>query len=57
MPKEVEDKLLALFEEYAEIFALKDDRMTVNNFYEQKLRLSYPTPVYVKIIVYHTRKT
>ena len=32
MPKEVDDKLLALCEEYAEIFALK-----VNDFCEQKL--------------------
>lgn len=48
MPTEVEDKLMSLCLQYADIFALESDKMTVNNFYEQKLRLADDTPVFSK---------
>lgn len=48
MPKNVSDKLMPLCEEYADIFALENDKMTINNFYEQKLRLNDDSPVYMK---------
>ena len=48
MPNEVMDDLMPLCLQYNDIFALKDDKMTVNNFYEQKLRLNDDSPVYNK---------
>lgn len=33
---------------YADVFALPNDRMTVNNFYEQKLRTRDEQPIYIK---------
>lgn len=42
------DKLITLIKEYADIFALEDDTMSVTNFYEQKLRLVDNNPVYIK---------
>lgn len=47
-PKSIHDKLLPLLSEYSDIFALASDKMTQNNFYEQKLRLSDVEPVYAK---------
>lgn len=40
--------LLNLCTEYSDIFALKTDRMTTNNFYEQTLRTIDNEPVYIK---------
>ena len=48
MPNEVERRLMPLCEKYAGIYALEDDRMTVNNFYTQKLRLTDMSPVDMK---------
>lgn len=48
MPSYIREDLMPLCEEYAGIFTLKDDQMTKNNFYEQKLRLTDTSPVYIK---------
>lgn len=48
MPHYVQEKLFSLCEEFADIFALQDDILTHNNFYEQKLTLADESPVYVK---------
>ncbi|XP_067633073.1 retrovirus-related Pol polyprotein from transposon 412 isoform X3 [Eurosta solidaginis] len=48
MPNYAKPKLLDLCLKYDDIFALKTDRMTLNNFYEQKLRLTDTNPVYIK---------
>lgn len=42
------DKILTLCKEFDDIFALEEDKMTVNNFYTQKFRVKDSTPVYVK---------
>lgn len=47
-PKHAEDSLMNLITEYNDIFALDSDRMSINNFYEQKLRLKDDTPVFSK---------
>lgn len=41
------DNLLNLCEEFNDIFALDNDKMTTNNFYTQNLRLSDDNPVYI----------
>lgn len=48
MPEYCQDKLLPLCREFADVFALETDAMTVNNFYTQKLRLKDDSPAYVK---------
>lgn len=48
MPEHIKPTLLPLCEEYADIFALDGDKLTVNNFYGQKLRLKDNEPVYIK---------
>lgn len=40
MPHYIINKLLPLCLEFSDIFALEDDRMTVNNFYEQSFKLN-----------------
>lgn len=47
-PAYVRKELSQLCNEFVEIFALPNDKMTVNNFYEQKLRLKNDQPVYSK---------
>lgn len=42
------DKLLKLCSDYSDVFALKTDPCTFNNFYKQKLHLKDETPVYIK---------
>lgn len=37
-----------LIDKYNDIFALKNDLMTVNNFYTQKFEMASNTPVYIK---------
>lgn len=57
MPSTIQNELIQLCESYADIFALKDDKMSINNFYEQKLRLIDQTPVYIKNYrLAHTQK-
>lgn len=47
-PIHARQNLIPLCEQYSDVFALDSDQMTVNNFYEQKLRVSDTNPVYVK---------
>lgn len=47
-PEHFLNDILSLCHNYTNVFALPDDRMTVNNFYRQKLRLKDESPVYVK---------
>lgn len=47
-PSTHRDKILALCREYSEIFVLQEDKLTVNNFYEQKFRMKDENPVYTK---------
>lgn len=48
IPEHAKDKLLPLCKQFCDIFHLKNDKATVNNFYEQKLRLRDDEPVYTK---------
>lgn len=45
-PKQFQSIMIPLCKEFNDIFALDSDKMTINNFYTQKLRIR--TPVYVK---------
>lgn len=47
-PEHSHVKLLPLLEQYSDVFAVPTDKMTQNNFYEQKLRLTDDTPVFSK---------
>lgn len=50
-------KLEDLFIKYADTFALDDEPISCNNFYEQKLRLKDDEPVYIKNYrIPHTQK-
>ena len=44
----MEKSLLDIFKEYADIFHLSDDKLTVNNFYEQKIAIDNTNPTYIK---------
>lgn len=46
--KKLHNKLNKLCTEYADIFALETDTMTVNNFYSQDIRLKSTEPVYTR---------
>lgn len=48
VPDFIEKDLKNLCLEYNDIFGLKDDPITTNNFYKQKLRLNDENPVYIK---------
>lgn len=48
VPEHVKTDVLTLCSEFSEIFALKTDKITVNNFYKQKLKLLDNNPVYIK---------
>lgn len=48
IPKQYIEIMMPLLRSYSDIFALPNDSMTQNNFYEQKLRLTDNQPVYVK---------
>lgn len=48
IPKCIKEEVTSLCEEFADVFGLKDDKITTNNFYSQKLKLSDNTPVYIK---------
>lgn len=47
-PNEFNEDMTNLFREYDDIFAMEQDKMTINNFYEQKFNLLDGSPVYVK---------
>lgn len=34
--------------QFSDIFALENDQLTTNNFYDQQIHLNTPTPVYIK---------
>lgn len=48
IPEQHRHKLMPILKMYSDIFALPEDRMTVNNFYQQKLRISDTNPIYIK---------
>lgn len=48
LPQCAPDSLSELCNSYSDIFALPNDRHTINNFYKQKLILSDESPVYTK---------
>lgn len=48
IPDFVKAEMIALCQEYSDIFSLENDTLTTNNFYQQKLRLTDKTPVYIK---------
>lgn len=47
-PKQYQSSLFPLLEKYSDIFAIPTDKMTQNNFYEQKLRITDNVPVFTK---------
>lgn len=47
-PAFAEKSLTELCTNFTDIFALETDKITANNFYEQKLRISDKTPSYIK---------
>lgn len=47
-PNDFRNEIGDLCKEFTDIFSLESDKMTINNFYEQKLRLNDNTPVYIK---------
>lgn len=56
-PKFVGEKLEKLCKEYTDIFALETDKISANNFYKQKFKLTDDTPVYIKNYrIPHTHK-
>lgn len=48
MPNLEKVKLTQLCVKYNNLFALKTDKLTANNFYKQKINLNNPSPVYIK---------
>lgn len=47
-PEDCKEKLLKLCNKCNDIFALKTDSLTCNNFYEQRINLTDSSPVYIK---------
>ncbi len=45
---EIQKKLEHVLKNYSDVFALDTDKLSTNNFYTQKLKLSDNTPIYVK---------
>lgn len=48
IPEHISDKLIPLCIKYSDIFHVESDILSKNNFYEQKLTLHDPMPVYIK---------
>lgn len=48
IPNHCKQEVLNIILEFQDIFALKEDKMTVNNFYEQALKTSPQKPTYIK---------
>lgn len=48
IPEYAKNKILPLCREFNDIFALETDKMTVNNFYQQTVKLKDDSPVYIK---------
>lgn len=47
-PEECKPQLVNLCRKYNDIFALKSDALSFNNFYEQRINLTDSSPVYIK---------
>lgn len=47
-PEYARDELIELCAKYAHVFALPNDQLTVNNFYQQKLKMKSENSVYIK---------
>lgn len=47
-PHDKVERLMNLCKDYTDIFTLEDDKMTTNNFYEQKIRITDDNPIYTK---------
>lgn len=47
-PRQFKHQLEKLCREYIDVFGTSDDTVTVNNFYEQRIRLTDDSPVYIK---------
>lgn len=47
-PQQYRQKLNELIDEFSDVFALPEDKMSVNNFYSQSLRTSNDSPTYIK---------
>ena len=57
IPQNVKPELSKLCSDFAEVFALESDKMTVNNFYTQHIRTVDKEPVYIKNYrIPHTQK-
>lgn len=48
VPSQYREQLFDLIDEFTDVFAMPDDRMSVNNFYSQKLRLMDQSPSYIR---------
>lgn len=48
VPHYVRERLLNLCNEFSDIFSLKNDFLTCNNFYNQEIRLQDSSPTYIK---------
>lgn len=47
-PKQFKLPVSTLIDSFSDVFALPDDKMTINNFYSQKFTMSNNTPIYTK---------
>lgn len=58
IPDYIKEDFSTLCSNFSEIFALEEDRMTVNNFYTQNIRLKDQEPIYIKNYrIPYTQKT
>lgn len=48
VPEQYKNHILPLCKEFNDIFAMEEDKLTVNNFYTQSFRIKDDSPVYVK---------
>lgn len=48
VPQQYRKKMDKLIKEFADVFALPEDKMSVNNFYTQRLRTADSSPTYIK---------
>lgn len=48
LDKQAQKSLLDIFKEYSDVFHLHGDKLTINNFYKQKIKVEDKTPVYIK---------
>lgn len=47
-PKDKLERLMSICRDYTDVFTLDSDKMTTNNFYSQKIRMTDDSPVYTK---------